>query len=459
MAKLFGTNGIRGLTNEVITPELALEVGKAIGTFFGKGKKALLGKDVRYGGDMLINAVSSGLMSTGIRVYITDPAPTPAIEYAVRSLDYDFGVIITASHNPKEYNGIKIVKKDGGEQSRDDEKVIEEIIERKSYYNAKYNEIYNASRENRVIDTYISSIISIVDAEKIRSKAYKVIVDGANSVGSLTSPLIAAALGCKVISINTHLDPNFPGREPEPNDKTLVNTAKALEINNADIAVAHDGDADRAVFIDNKGVIHSGDESGALLAYHLKKKLKDNRAVITTVASSLAVLRFLKSNGIEYQMTRVGGIDMEDIVRGNKNKFYAYFEESSGFAYVDSHLTKDGGRALALMLELMASEGLSSSELFSKIEKTYKYKYKIPLDKIGSIEDNIIKIEKSFSSYSITKIDGVRVDSDSFMILFRKSGTEPIARLFIESRDKDELEKLKERIEEIIDVDLDSLAK
>lgn len=167
MGKLFGTDGVRGIINQELTVDLAQGLGRAIGTFFGEGSIILLGRDARAGGDMLARAVESGLLSAGIRVYEGGFAPTPALQYAVKTLGYDGGVIITASHNPREHNGIKVLDRDGVEVAREKEDAIEEIYFSKRFNAIPWNRLtYDVKRDERVIDTYVNGILSHVDIEK-----------------------------------------------------------------------------------------------------------------------------------------------------------------------------------------------------------------------------------------------------------------------------------------------------
>ncbi|MEM4077350.1 MAG: phosphoglucosamine mutase, partial [Metallosphaera sp.] len=299
MGKLFGTDGVRGVVNQELTIELAQGLGKAIGTFFGEGSVLLIGRDARAGGDMITRAVESGLLSTGVRVYEGGFAPTPALQYAVKTLGYDGGVIITASHNPRGHNGIKVLDKDGVEVDREKEDSIEEIFFSSRFNLVSWNKLtYDVMREDKVIDTYVKGILSHVNVEKIRSKNFKVLIDGANSVGSISTPLIARLLGCRVYTLNANLEPTFPARNPEPTMDTLKESAQVSANLGVDITVAHDGDADRAIFVDSRGRIQWGDRSGALLSWWASKKEDFPKRIFTAVSSSSLVQEFLSKFGI-----------------------------------------------------------------------------------------------------------------------------------------------------------------
>ena len=213
--KLFGTNGIRGLVNIELTPEMAIKVGCAIGTFFGR-KNLLLGYDARTSGPMLAKAVISGLTSAGCNVFFAGMAPTPSLQFAVKNHKMDGGVIITASHNPPEYNGIKVIWSDGIETSHEQEVEIENIYFDNKIVFAEWNQLGMQRELSGINDEYVQAIKKHVNQKKIAEKHFHVVVDAANSVGGLTAPTLLRELGCKITTINANIDGTFPGRMPEP---------------------------------------------------------------------------------------------------------------------------------------------------------------------------------------------------------------------------------------------------
>ncbi len=273
MGKLFGTDGVRGIINKELTVDLALKLGKAIGTYFGKNSNVMIGRDARAGGDMFMRVVEGALLSTGVNVYEAGYGATPALQYGVKTLGYDGGVIVTASHNPPEYNGIKVLSNQGIEIEREEEKKIEDIYFEDRFNSSDWTSLkYDVRKETRVLDTYVKGVLSHVDVEKIRKKNYRVLIDSANSVGGLATPIVARELGCRVFTLNGNLDPLFPARYPEPTFESIHDTAEVAKVLKADLGVTHDGDADRAIFIDSQGTIQWGDRSASLLSYwaHVK---------------------------------------------------------------------------------------------------------------------------------------------------------------------------------------------
>jgi len=269
---LFGTNGIRGLANKELTPEMAINVGNAIGTFFKRGE-LIVGYDARTSGPMLTKAVIAGLNSTGCNVLLAGMAPTPTLQYAVKHHKPDGGVIVTASHNPPEYNGIKVIWNDGIEISHKHEIEIENIYFSEKVSFAEWNAIGTTRELLGIIDEYINAIKKHVNIKAITRRHYHILIDGANSVGSLTGPRLARELGCKVSTINANIDGTFPGRPPEPRPETLGDLATTVKAVGADLGVAYDGDADRSIFVDEKGKIIMGDQTFALVEKYF---LKDN---------------------------------------------------------------------------------------------------------------------------------------------------------------------------------------
>ena len=222
--KLFGTNGIRGIVNKELTPEMAIKVGSAIGTFFGR-KNLLVGYDARTSGPMFAKAVIAGLTATGCNVFFAGMAPTPALQFAVKNHRMDGGVIITASHNPPEYNGIKVIWNDGIEISHEQEIEIEKIYFENTATFAEWNKLGTTRELLGVNDEYIEAIKKHVNTSKIAAKHYHVVVDAANSVGGLTAPILLRELGCKITSLNANIDGTFPGRMPEPRPENLEEIA------------------------------------------------------------------------------------------------------------------------------------------------------------------------------------------------------------------------------------------
>jgi len=447
MGKLFGTDGVRGIVNIDLTPELAMKIGLAAGTFFGEGARILIGRDVRRGGEMLQKAVIGGLLSAGVKVYDAGLLPTPTLQWAIKHFKFDGGIMITASHNPPKYNGIKVIASDGVEISREDEAKIEEIIFEEKWFRAsRFGLAEEVPKFYGIIDAYVNSIVSHVDVEKIRSKNFRVLIDPANSVGALTSPLVAKKLGCKVYTLNGNLDGDFPGREPEPTTETLKETAEVAKALHVDLAVGHDGDADRAIFVDEKGRIHWGDRSATILCKYFAEKGHKGK-VITAVSSSIMIEEVLKPYGLEVIWMKVGSVDISRRMLREENVLCG-FEENGGFMYPPHIPVRDGSMTLALMLQVMADENRNLSELFDQLPHYYTLKTKIPMARTTALK--VVKeVAEHFKNYRLITIDGVKVLMKDAWVLVRPSGTEPILRIMAEAKDENKLKEIVNTVKNI----------
>jgi phosphomannomutase / phosphoglucomutase len=453
MARLFGTNGIRGITNREMTPELALDMGKAIGKYFGKGSKIIVGRDVRAGGDMLVRAMESGLLSSGVKVYYGGMVPTPALQYGVKKFGYSGGVMITASHNPAEFNGIKLIDGLGLETDPATEEKVEEYYFNKDFAKPEWRELTADVEENNlVLKNYTDAILSYFDLNKIRGRKLKVVVDGANSVGSLATPYVAKEMGCTVIGMNTDLDPLFPGRKPEPTPETLKATIKKVIDEGADFGIAHDGDADRAAIIDNRGTIHMGDNLGAILSLWLSKREKSSpRQVVTTIASSNMLEEFLGREGISVKRTDVGSINVtrELVASGG----ISGFEDNGGFMYPKHHPVRDGAMTFALLAAMMSETQRDMHSIFEELPKYAISKEKvqmIPTSDIGKITAAVTAEYQNKGKIKSVK-NGIYFSGEGVWFIVRKSGTEPIIRINVETKSEADLKPTAERIRAIVD--------
>ncbi|WP_048192637.1 phosphoglucosamine mutase [Pyrolobus fumarii] len=450
MGRLFGTDGVRGVVNRELTVELALKLGLAIGTWFGTGSRILVGRDVRVGGDALMHAVIAGLEAVGCKVYVAGLAPTPAIQYAVRKHGFDGGVIVTASHNPPEYNGVKVVGSDGVEIPREAEREIEEIFFGSRWRYASWKSfVWEAKPWPNVIEDYVDAVASMVDDEAIRRRGFRVVVDAANSVGTLATPRVLQKLGVKVYTVNSDLNPLFPGREPEPTPDTLRETRRIVAELNTDLGVGHDGDADRAIIIDEKGEAWWGDRTGALLAAHVSERHPElPKRVFTGVSSSTLVEEYLSRFNIEVRWTPVGSVVISRMLI--REGGIAGFEENGGYMHPLHQPVRDGAMTTALFLELMAHEGVKASELFDRLPKYYAVKTKVPMPREKAVEV-VNEVKKHFSGQRMVTIDGVKVFGDGWWFLVRPSGTEPVLRIMVEARSPEEAKRLAEELKKLVE--------
>ncbi len=302
--RLFGTNGVRFIPGVTGDMSFALKLAESIGTYFSEGE-ILVGRDGRLTGQMMFSSVTAGLMSSGRNIAEADMVPTPALQFSTKALGYRGSVMITASHNPSQYNGVKVMGPDGVEVSRLDEQRIEKIFHDGSANKANWKDVGTARPEPSVIRTYLNGIISKVNAKLIAERRLKVVVDPGNGAQSLAAPYLLEALGCKVITVNSIIDGSFPGRGPEPTPENLRDLVVAVRASNADLGVAYDGDGDRSIFCDEGGNLYWGDQSGSLIADYLLER-NPNSTVVTPVSSSQIIEAVAKRRGAKVIWTRVG---------------------------------------------------------------------------------------------------------------------------------------------------------
>jgi phosphomannomutase/phosphoglucomutase len=436
--KLFGTNGIRGLVNKELTAEMVISVGSSIGTFF-KGGNLIVGHDARTSGPMFSEAISAGLTATGCNVFFAGLAPTPALQYAVKNHKMSGGIIITASHNPPEYNGIKVIWKDGIEISQNQEKQIENIFFKKAQLLAKWNKLGLKQKLIGINAEYIEAIKKHVDQKVIIGKKFHVVVDAGNSVGGISTPYLLQELGCRVTTINANIDGTFPGRLPEPRPETLEKMALTVKAIKADLGVAFDGDADRSIFVDEKGEIHWGDKTFALIIKHFLIK-NPAQKIITPVSSSTLIKDTVNTYNGKLIWTKVGSVTVSQTMKKEKAKLGG--EENGGVFYGPHQAVRDGAMTTALILEIMA---ITNKSLSSLIEA--QPQYFIEKGKVTCEEDKKEKIMHKFlqevKTENITTIDGVKIwFEDKSAILIRPSGTEPTIRLYAEAKNKEKAKKL-----------------
>ncbi|NJE48966.1 phosphoglucosamine mutase [Thermococcus sp. 9N3] len=444
MGKLFGTFGVRGIANEKITPEFALKMGMAFGTMLkreGREKPlVVVGRDTRVSGEMLKNALISGLLSVGCDVIDVGIAPTPAIQWATSHFRADGGAVITASHNPPEYNGIKLLEPNGMGLKKEREAVVEEIFFAEDFDRAKWDEIGEV-REEDIIKPYIEAIKSRVDVEAIRKRRPFVVVDTSNGAGSLTLPYLLRELGCKVVSVNAHPDGHFPARNPEPNEENLKDFMKIVKALGADFGVAQDGDADRAVFIDENGRFIQGDRTFALVADAV---LRENGGglLVTTIATSNLLDDIAKRNNAKVMRTKVGDLIVARALLEHNGTIGG--EENGGVIFPDFVLGRDGAMTTAKIVEIFAKSGKKFSELIDELPKYYQFKTKRHVE--GDRKAIVAKVAELARArgYKIDTTDGTKILFPDGWVLVRASGTEPIIRVFSEAKSE---EKAKEYLE------------
>jgi phosphoglucosamine mutase len=429
--RLFGSSGIRGLANIEITVDLALKVGMAL----GKSKKtAVIGRDPRVAGEMIELAVISGLMSAGCDVVRVGLVTTPTLAYAARN--YDCGVMITASHNPAEYVGIKLWNPDGMAFDSAQQEEIESIIEKEDFVYAPWDMVGKVSSYENAVRDHIDMIRSYARGAPVR-----VVVDCGGGAGGTITPYLLREMGCEVITLNSQLDGYFPARNPEPNDANLWMLKKAVKEFEADIGIAHDGDADRMMAVDENGVFLSGDEMLAIFArYECKDKCSP--MVVVPVDTSMMVDDALPGSNVIH--TRVGDVYVAEEMKKQKADFGG--EPSGSWIFPRISYCPDGIYAAALLVDVVGEKRLAA--LREELPEYPTLRSTIACENAAKqrVMENIRT--KLQSMGMVSSIDGIRVDMEDGWVLVRPSGTE--AKIRITAQARRNVEVLHARIEDIV---------
>jgi phosphomannomutase / phosphoglucomutase len=450
---LFGTNGVRGIVGADLTSEKVIRLSKALAHHFPQGALAV-GFDGRNSSPVISRIVCSALNSEGRDIRIGGLLPTPCLQYAIKYRNYSGGLMITASHNPPEYNGIKPIAEDGIEISREDELKVEENF---------YSNVHSSSNfvgrefvEENIVESYTETLYRLVEIEKIRDRKLKVVVDGGNGVQGPVGSSLIKMLGCEVITLNCNVDGDFPGRGPEPTVDNLKSLSDAVISAGADVGVAYDGDGDRSIFCDEKGQPYSGDKTGALLTKYLLSAKKLNTAVVCPINTTLAVSEAAKENRANVIYTKVGSVEVSRQMV--KSKAIIGMEENGGFMYGKLNEVRDGAMTTALVLEMLATYSSDSfSNLMNSLPRIFQYKSKYPCPTKTIAEKVMNKVKAHGNPKKIETLDGIKawIDEETW-IMVRPSGTEPIIRLYAESTDKTLLDSKINEYVRLVGKDLQS---
>lgn len=442
---LFGTDGVRGKAGEKLTPFLVMKLAMAAGIYFQKhtnghaNNKILVGKDTRKSGYMIENALVSGLTAVGFNVVQIGPMPTPAIAFLTENMRCDGGIMISASHNPYDDNGIKFFDDWGHKLGEDAEKEIEKIFNDEALigkYQQTGTKIGSSKRIDDVIGRYIVFIKNSFPKHS-NLNGYRIVIDTANGAGYKVAPTIFSELGAEVIILNN--EPNGYNINEECGAMHPKNLAKEVIKSRADIGFALDGDADRLVVVDEKGQTVDGDKLIGSLALFLKNEgcLK-NSGCVATVMSNGAMERFLKENGIDLIRSNVGDKYVADAMM--KNGYIFGGEQSGHIIFSEFAKTGDGLlSALQTMAYLISQKDKVASVLLN------------PFDLDPQLQ-TAIKIEEKIPVEAYNGLDKLLKECENKKIrhLIRNSGTEKKIRVLLEGNDKEALKKMFDRVIKLI---------
>ena len=435
MAKLFGTNGIRGVFGKDFNLEFIHDITLCIAEFFKKGP-ILVGYDGRDTSNLISKVVCSTLNYAGLDCTNAGLNPTPCLEYGIKKLGYAGGIMITASHNPPQYNGIKPIASDGVEISREDELIIEDIFFSKKMKDHSSNFGFT-KEENSIIKEYFDGIKSQVDSSKIIEKKFKVVLDLGNGAQAVTASKLCEELGCQITTINEKIDGSFPGRGSEPTPENLSELSKTVKKNNADFGIAFDGDGDRSLFCDNNGIILTGDKSALLFSKYLLEK-NPNATVVTCLNSGSSIEKIASSSNAKVVRTKVGSVEVSrKMVLINA---LIGFEENGGFMFGKHNQVRDGAMTMVLAMDLLANTNKTMSELIADLPPSFTTKTKITCSK-EDVQKIIQKLKEEYPNSDTT--DGIKITFDEQnWVMIRPSGTEPIIRVYAEGSSQEKLDNL-----------------
>jgi phosphomannomutase/phosphoglucomutase len=432
MGDLFGTNGVRGVVGDRMTPQLALDIGKAVGSHVEVGDRVLVGRDTRTSGPALESAVVSGLLSTGVEVDRAGVVPTPALQHAVKKRPHRRGVVVTASHNPPEFNGIKVVYEDGRELPRSVEDEVEAIYFDQSYRTADWDRLSAPGQASRVNERYVDAVVDGVDAGTIAEADLDVVLDGSNGAGAEPTAAVLRELGVHPITLNCQPDGTFPGHESEPTPENLADLQDTVPAVDADLGIAVDGDADRAVFVTGEGAFVPGEVTLTLVAGRVAEE-HGGGTVVTPVSTSSALEEHVEERGGGVEYTAVGS----PVVAKRMVETDAVFggEENGGLMFPDHVHVRDGAMAAAKILEIVAQEGRSLKDLVAEIPT--KALVKESVDCPEALKEAFIDAYGARErDGEVVTVDGVKVVTDEGWTLVRPSGTEPIVRVYGEADER-----------------------
>ncbi|MDZ7314638.1 MAG: phosphoglucosamine mutase [candidate division KSB1 bacterium] len=425
---MVSVSGIRGIVGDGLTPEAALQLAQAYGSEFGPGK-IVLARDSRVTGPMLKHAVIAGLMAVGCDVVDLDLAATPTAELITERPEHAGGIIITASHNPKEWNALKLLAPDGLFLRPDQGQKVIDRVYKSNFSFVPWNRIGRYYTYNDAAGEHVSRILElpIIDAERIRGKKFKVVVDCCNGAGEAVLPKLFEAFGCSVTWLNREANGLFP-RNPEPVPENLTELSEAVRRSRADFGLAVDPDVDRLALVDEKG-IPLGEEYTLVLAvrFVLSKTPGD---VVVNASTTRAIDDVAAPYGRVHR-TPVGEIHVA--VKAQQIGAVMAGEGNGGVMYPELHIGRDAPMGIALILQYLAESGKRLSELKAEVPHYVMIKDKIELGFGVDAKAVVERLKEQLANENLNTIDGLKVIYQDSWVHIRASNTEPIIRIIAEA--------------------------
>ena len=429
--KVFGSSGARGVAGSQLTVEFVLQIAQAAGTVWG-ADRAAVAADTRRTGGMFADAAAAGLASVGVDVDRIGVVPTPAVSQYCETNEVP-AVLLTASHNPPEYNGVKLLGSDGIELSVDTLERIEEHTLERRFDTVDWEHVGSSRQVETANSEYINAAVEAVDRDEIAAAELTVALDPGHGAGTFVSPEFFRALGCEIVTVNAQPDGHFPGRLPEPVPEHLEDLARLVVASNADLGIAHDGDADRSVFFDENGRFIDGEASLAALA---ERELSAGDTTVAAVNVSQRLVDVCERVGTSLELTPIGATHIITTIKRlweeNANVPIAG-EGNGGVFFPNYRLVRDGPYIGAQFLELIvdtpASEVVEPYQAYhnERINLTYEETAEREA-MLAAAADYAERVECEVST-----LDGYRLDFGDAWVLVRPSGTEPKVRISAEA--------------------------
>ncbi|MDR1593914.1 MAG: phosphoglucosamine mutase [Prevotellaceae bacterium] len=455
MALIKSISGIRGTIGgqlgEALTPLDTVKFAGAYSTWIKKRNKTcerpkiVVGRDARLSGDMVNRLISGTLIASGVDVIDLGLATTPTVEMAVTGLQANGGIILTASHNPKQWNALKLLNEQGEFLSDVDGKALLAIAEKLEFDFVEVDNLGQITYNDTYTGEHIKAVLSLplVDIDAIYRANFKVVVDAVNSVGGIAIPRLLASLGVHVVELNCTPDGQFP-HNPEPLPENLTEIAKAVPVNNADLGIVVDPDVDRLALVCEDGSFFGEEYTLVAIADYVLGKTVGN--TVSNLSSSRALKDITEKHGGQYFSSAVGEVNV--VAEMKRVNAVIGGEGNGGVIYPELHYGRDALVGVALFLSHLAQKRIKCSELRAQYPDYFVSKNKITLTPDTDIDRILQNIKDKYSSYRISDIDGVRVDFDSEKkwVHLRKSNTEPIIRIYAEASSEKEASELAKQI-------------
>ncbi len=442
-AKLFGTSGIRGVVNQDLSPDFCRQMGMALGTTLPPSSRVCIATDTRTSRDLIREAVGSGLLSCGIDVVDLGILPTPALALLTRELGFAAGVMITASHNPPEFNGIKLFTGNSLGYSPEEERIIEKVFRRGRFREGNRGKLEQAPGMKERYLSFLKGKLSPAEF----NRGLRIVVDPGNGAAAGFASDVLARMGLEVIPVNDEPDGRFPGRSPEPKEDTLQDTVAFLRQHNADLAVCFDGDADRVVFCDQEGFL-GFNECIAFISRMVIKQTGRTKIATTVEAGTLLDLA-VKDLGGEVSRGRVGDVAVAHLVRELDAALGV--EEVGVYIIPEAGLYPDSIFASLILLSQLGDAG-EIREFFRSVPRLYFEKARVlcPDEFKETVMAGAEERAHLITPEEVNTLDGLRLEFQDSWMLIRASGTEPLIRIISEATSRKQTDRLINEGKELI---------